>query len=69
MNRRERFNHSSINDIGYRIEFDYRPGVNHHIRFGNNYLYHIYHPQNIASRNLTEKYSDIDTLSLESASR
>lgn len=69
MNRRERFNHSSINDIGYRIEFDYRPGVNHHIRFGNNYLYHIYHPQNIASRNLTEKYSDIDTISLESASR
>ena len=46
------------------MEFDYRPGTNHHIRFGSNYLHHIYHPQNTASRNQTDR----DTLSAESAS-
>ena len=50
MNRVERFNHSMIDDIGYRIDFDYRPIVNHHIHFGSNYLYHSYRPQNIVSR-------------------
>lgn len=60
----ERSNHSTIDDMGYRIEFDYRPGTNHHIRFGSNYLHHIYHPQNTASRNQTDR----DTLSAESAS-
>lgn len=60
----ERSNHSTIDDMGYRMEFDYRPGTNHHIRFGSNYLHHIYHPQNTASRNQTDR----DTLSAESAS-
>ena len=60
----ERSNHSTIDDMGYRMEFDYRPGTNHHIRFGSNYLHHIYHPQNTASKNQTDR----DTLSAESAS-
>lgn len=60
----ERSNHSTIDDMGYRMEFDYRPGTNHHIRFGSNYLHHIYHPQSTASRNQTDR----DTLSTESAS-
>lgn len=60
----ERSNHSTIDDMGYRMEFDYRPGSNHHIRFGSNYLHHIYHPQNTASKNQTDR----DTLSAESAS-
>ena len=41
----ERHNHSTINDIGYRTEFDYRPNPQHHIRFGNNYTYHTFKPQ------------------------
>lgn len=61
----ERFNHSTIDDMGYRMDFDYRPGTDHHIRFGSNYLYHIYHPQSTASRDQT----DTDTLSTASASR
>ena len=60
----ERSNRSTIDDMGYRMEFDYRPGTNHHIRFGSNYLHHIYHPQSTASRNQTDR----DTLSAESAS-
>lgn len=60
----ERSNHSTTDDMGYRMEFDYRPGTNHHIRFGSNYLHHIYHPQSTASRNQTDR----DTLSTENAS-
>ena len=33
MTEMERSNHSTIDDMGYRMEFDYRPGSNHHIRF------------------------------------
>lgn len=64
MTRMERFNHSTIDDMGYRMEFDYRPNTSHHIRFGSNYLHHVYHPQSTASRDQTDK----DTLSTESAS-
>lgn len=35
---------STIDDIGYRVEFDYRPNQKHYIRFGTNYLHHIYKP-------------------------
>lgn len=62
--RMERFNHSTIDDMGYRMKFDYRPNTSHHIRFGSNYLHHVYHPQSTASRDQT----DHDTLSTESAS-
>ena len=41
----ERHNHSTINDIGYRAEFDYRPNPRNHIRFGNQYTYHVFKPQ------------------------
>lgn len=64
MTEMERSNHSTIDDMGYRMEFDYRPGSNHHIRFGSNYLHHIYHPQSTVSRNQTDR----DTLSSASAS-
>lgn len=36
---------STIYDVGYRTEFDYRPIPKHHIRFGNNYTYHMFRPQ------------------------
>lgn len=41
----KRNNQSKINDIGYRMEFDYRPGAHQHIRMGSNYLFHTFRPQ------------------------
>lgn len=43
-------NHSTINDFGYRMEFDYRPNTWNHIRFGSNYMHHIFMPQNFYSK-------------------
>ena len=37
--------HSTINDLGYRAAFDYRPSVHHHIRFGADYTWHTFKPQ------------------------
>lgn len=48
-------NHSAINDVGYRLELDYRPNINHHIRLGSNYLYHYFNPQKYTS---SEYHSD-----------
>lgn len=36
---------SSIEDWGYRLDFDYLPHPAHHIKFGSDYLFHIYHPE------------------------
>ena len=36
---------SSIDDIGYRAAFDFRPNPHHHIRFGQDYTYHYFKPQ------------------------
>ena len=41
----KRYNRSVIDDAGYRMEFDYRPGASQHIRMGSNYLFHVFHPQ------------------------
>ncbi|NNC94019.1 MAG: TonB-dependent receptor [Chitinophagales bacterium] len=35
---------SGVRDFNSKIEFDYYPHVNHHIRFGSNYTYHIFTP-------------------------
>lgn len=54
---------SSINDIGYRIEFDYHPSTLHRIRFGSNYLHHSFRPQNNFSQDFTGTKNDrVDTL-------
>ena len=37
--------YSTIDDVGYRTEFDYRPTPRHHIRFGHDYTLHAFHPQ------------------------
>lgn len=58
----ERYNHSTINDAGYRMEFDYRPNVNHHIRFGSNYLHHSFRPQNIFTNDINGNQQAVDTL-------
>ncbi|MDH6304669.1 outer membrane receptor for ferrienterochelin and colicin [Parabacteroides sp. PF5-5] len=36
---------SGIEDLGYRFDMDYSPTPNHRIRFGADYLYHIYRPE------------------------
>jgi len=48
---------STINDIGYRTAFDYRPQPRHHIRFGNDYTWHTFRPQTI-SQNYTMSQND-----------
>lgn len=35
---------SGINDLSYKIEFDWYPSSNHDVKFGANYLYHTFHP-------------------------
>ena len=45
---------SFIDDIGYRMEFDYRLPEAHHIRFGSNYLHHSFRPQNTYVKNFRE---------------
>lgn len=37
--------HSGIEDIGYRLEFNYVPVSNHYIRFGSSLLHHNFHPE------------------------
>lgn len=65
MKRTERFNHSIIDDFGYRLDFDYRPSIGHHIRLGSNFLYHIYRPQDTSSRD----QNDENTLTYSNKSR
>ena len=36
---------STIDDLGYRTRFDFRPRPRHHIRFGHDYTYHQFRPQ------------------------
>lgn len=47
-----------IRDMGYRMNFDYRPSSRHHIRFGSDYLFHIFSPQ----KNISEKYLKEDSI-------
>lgn len=36
---------SSIEDAGFRTDFDYMPRTNHLVKFGTEYIFHIYHPE------------------------
>lgn len=36
---------STVNDLGYRTAFDFRPSPHHHIRFGHDYTWHTFKPQ------------------------
>ncbi|MDR1103281.1 MAG: TonB-dependent receptor [Tannerella sp.] len=42
---------SGIRDIGYRTDFDYTPHPNHYIRFGSNYLFHTFRPEENGTAN------------------
>ena len=44
-NYSEHGHHSTINDVGYRTSFDYRPTPHHHLRFGHDITLHYYRPQ------------------------
>lgn len=57
----ERYNRSVIDDVGYRIEFDYRPGIRQHIRMGSNYLFHAFHPQSRTMKEYFENEEQADT--------
>ncbi|MDR1200139.1 MAG: TonB-dependent receptor [Tannerellaceae bacterium] len=39
------WHHSGIQDVGFRSDFDYSPMPQHRIRFGLDYLYHTYTPE------------------------
>lgn len=52
-NIHEAENRTRIIDFGYRADFDYRPSAKHNIRFGSNYLFHIFKPQ----YNMSHDYS------------
>ncbi|MCD7937873.1 MAG: TonB-dependent receptor, partial [Tannerellaceae bacterium] len=38
---------SGIENIGYKIDFDYQPHIDHAIKFGTDYLFHIYQPEQL----------------------
>ncbi len=50
---------SGIQDWGYRMDFDYMPSPNHSIKFGSNYLYHTFMPEESGT---TSSYNDEGTL-------
>lgn len=58
----ERRNHSDIDDIGYRMEFDYKPGAHQHIRMGSNYFYHTFRPQSQAVKDFAGNDTQKDTI-------
>lgn len=55
-----------IRDIGYRANFDYRPSSRHHVRFGSDYLFHIFKPQKNTSYNYSKEGDRVKELSRSS---
>lgn len=60
---------SSINDVGYRAEFDFRPNPSQHIRFGHTYTHHLIKPQTSYKINYYSDQNKVDTVSSESSNR
>lgn len=57
--------HSTIDDFGYRTEFDYRPNAFHHIRFGHDFTMHQFRPQTYMQLNYVGQTADkVDTTSV-----
>lgn len=59
-----RMNKTRIDDWGYRIDLDYKSTTRHHFRFGTDYLYHMFRPQNSASSNISENNNIQDSISV-----
>ena len=68
-NYAEHGNHSTINDIGYRTSFDYRPTPHHHLRFGHDFTLHFYRPQSNNQIYIDTYGGQGDTLQNRSTSR
>ena len=62
--------HSTIDDMGYRMEFDYRPSAFHHIRFGHDFTSHLFHPQTYMQLNYAgDSDVQVDTVSVNGHNR
>src|SRR3712207_1483592 len=53
---------STINDLGYRMAFDYRPVPSHHLRFGHDLTYHWFRPQTFMMMSFHTNDAKGDTL-------
>ena len=60
--------HSTINDVGYRMAFDYRPTPRHHIRFGHDFTLHHFRPQSNDQINIFSNDGEGDTTKVSSKS-
>ena len=60
---------STIDDIGYRTEFDFRPSPRHHIRFGQDYIMHIFRPQTKSHNSYYQDDYEGDTISSSGSNR
>ena len=58
---------STIDDIGYRAEADFRPSPRHHIRLGSNYTLHLFRPQTKNLLNYNAGQEENDTISKQSS--
>lgn len=45
VNHNEHRFRSTIDDMGYRADFDFRPAPRHHLRFGHHFTHHLFKPQ------------------------
>ena len=62
--------HSTIDDLGYRTEFDYRPNAFHHVRFGHDFTMHHFCPQTFMQLNYVGNMADkVDTTSVNGRNR
>lgn len=53
---------SGIRDISARVDFDYAPAANHNVKFGANYLHHIFRPEVSGSKmNMYENSDGVET--------
>lgn len=70
ISHREHSYNNTIDDIGYRMAFDFRPTPSHHIRFGHDYSCHIMQPQTVRQQNFTGSESDVmDTVRIDTRNR
>lgn len=64
----ERLSRSTINDVGCRVEMDYRPGGGHHLRWGTDYLLRAFRPQTVGNRDYSVEAGRRDTLAAQTSS-
>lgn len=48
---------SGISDFNIKTDFDYYAHVNHHIKFGGNYIYHTFTPSTVSGKQDSTKFS------------